>query len=296
MNQDEKPTYFDVEGKTLRITHMSKVLFPEDGLTKAELLHYYMSVAPVLLPHIRGRPLTIKAFPHGIKGRPYYRRHLSKAAPAWLPRVEVEDGQTPVIEDTADLLWVVNQDSVELHPWLSRSQDLEHPDLLLFDLDPGAEVSFEGVCEAASLVNEALVELGVRCFPKTSGSKGIHILVGIEPRYGFKEVHRWVTAVARILTEYHPDVFTTSYARDKRVRKVLLDHNQVGYGRTTVSVYSVRPLAHAPVSTPLTWEEVETGRVSPDQFTIESLPARIEKMGDVMSELTSSRVELPHLP
>ena len=146
----------EVDGKSLRLTHLSKVMFPEDGFTKAELLLYYQTVAPLLLPHLRGRPLTLKAFPHGVRERPYYRRRLASTAPPWLSRVKLEDGAAPVVEDVADLLWVVNQDSVEIHPWLSRKENLNYPDLLVFDLDPGSRLPFQRLCEAATVVKEAL--------------------------------------------------------------------------------------------------------------------------------------------
>ena len=265
MKREEEPLYTEVAGKSLRITHPSKLLFPEDGITKAELLRYYLELAPTLLPHIQGRPLILKAYPHGIAGRPYHRRWLSAQTPFWLSRVELGEGAVPVVEDEADLLWVVNQDSVELHPWLVRRADLLHPDLLLFDLDPGPRVPFERTCEAALAVREALAQLGLESWAKTSGSHGMHVLVGIQPRYAFEEVHTWVIAIARVLTERLPTLFTMDYARSRRESKVLLDHNQVGYGRSTVSIYSVRPLTGAPVSAPVTWEEVAAGLLASRQ-------------------------------
>ncbi len=141
MNQRDESTIVEVDGKSLRLTHLSKVMFPEDGFTKAELLLYYQTIAPFLLPHLRGRPLTLKAFPHGVKERPYYRRRLASTAPPWLSRVEMEDGAAPVVEDAADLLWVVNQDSVEIHPWLSRKENLNYPALLVFGPGPGLSVA-----------------------------------------------------------------------------------------------------------------------------------------------------------
>ena len=288
-------TFVEVAGKSVRLSHLSKVLFPDDGITKAEVLLYYQTIAPVLLPHIRGRPLTLKAFPHGVKGRPYYRRKLAATTPPWVNRVELDDGFGPVVEDEADLMWVVNQDSVELHPWLSRREDLHHPDLLVFDLDPGSRMPFPRLCEAATVLKEALDRLGIESWPKTSGSIGLHVLVGIRPEFDFEEVHTWVIAVARVLTDRRPDLFSMDYTKSRRTEKALLDHNQVGYGRTTASIYSVRPLPLAPVSAPLTWEEVESGKVTADQFTIKTMPKRVESMGDVAVGLTSSDQRLPHL-
>ena len=286
-------TFVEVSGKSLRLSHLSKVLFPEDGITKAEILLYYQSVAPILLPHLRGRPLTLKAFPNGVKERPYYRRRLAATTPEWVSRVELEDGFAPVVEDVADLLWVVNQDSVELHPWLSRREDLQHPDQLVFDLDPGPQMSYLRLCEAAMVVKEALDSLEVASWPKTSGANGLHILVGIKPEFDFEEVHTWAIAIDRVLTERRPDLFSMDYTRSRRTEKVLLDHNQVGYGRTTASIYSVRPLPGAPVSAPVSWDEVESG-VTPRQFNINNLPERLASLGDVAAGLTELQ-RLPHL-
>ena len=284
---------YEVAGKPVRITHPEKILFPDDDITKAELLNYYLQVAPVLIPHIKGRPLTLKAFPHGIAGRPYYRRNLSSQTPSWLSRIELEDASAPIVEDEADLLWVVNQDSIELHPWLSRNDDLSRPDLLVIDLDPGPSVSWGRVCEAAVVVNELLSTLGLRTWPKTSGSKGIHILSGLEPKHRFQDVHTWAIGVARVLVEHRRDLFSVDYAKARREDKVLIDHAQIGYGKSTASIYSVRPLAGAPVSAPLSWEEVSSGLVDPAGLNIRTMPDRLAEHGDLAADLVSCRQELP---
>ncbi len=200
-----------------------------------------------------------------------------------------------MVEESADLLWVVNQDSVEIHPWLSRKENLNYPDLLVFDLDPGAQLPFQRLCEAATVVKEALDALGVISWVKTSGASGLHLLVGIKPEYEFEEVHTWAIAIDRVLVERRPDLFSMDYTRSRRTEKVLLDHNQVGYGRTTASIYRVRPLPGAPVSAPVTWEEVNSGNLSTSQFTIQTMPERVERMGDVASGLITQSQRLPHL-
>lgn len=292
---DPEALLANVDGQTVRVTHLDKVLFPDDGITKAEVLQYYISVAPLLLPHIRGRPLTLKAFPHGIHGRPYYRRQLAETTPAWLSRVELEEGTGPVVRNTADLVWVANLDSIELHPWLSREEDVLHPDMVLFDLDPGPGLPLSRLCEAAIVVRDALSQMGLECFPKTSGSKGIHLLIGIRPDYGFEEARAWVMGVAKALAGHRPDLLTVGYNRAERANRVLLDYNQVGYGRTTASIYSVRPYPRAPVSTPLTWQEVEGATIAPNQFTIRDLPERLNQLGDVAARFLESRQTLTHL-
>jgi bifunctional non-homologous end joining protein LigD len=285
----------EVEGRTVRVTHMDKVLFPDDGITKAEVLQYYLSAAPFLLPHVRGRPLTLKAFPHGIMGRPYYRRNLADSTPAWVSRVQLDEGPGPVIRNLADLVWVVNLDSIELHPWLSREDDLTHPDLVVFDLDPGPNLPLPRLCEAAVVVRDTLRQMGLECYPKTSGSKGIHLLIGIEPAYDFDEARAWVMAVARVLASHRPDLLTAGYSRPERVNRVLLDYNQVGWGRTTASIYSVRPYKGGPISAPLTWAEVEGAKIAPDAITIRNIQERLAKGGDAASGLLKSSQKLPHL-
>ena len=295
MSPLDESVFVEVDGTAVRLTHLSKVLFPADGITKAELIRYYHLVAPLLLPHLRGRPLTLKAFPHGITGRPYYRRHLSSTRPPWLHTVELENEPALVVENVADLLWVVNQDSVELHSWLSRSERLHNPDLLLFDLDPGPQVEFQQTCEGALILREALRQLDIESWPKTSGANGIHVLVGINPEYTFEEVHTWVIAIARVLSRTRPDIFTMDYTRSRRTNKILIDHNQVGFGRTTASIYSVRPLPQAPVSAPVTWEEIESGSVTPGKFAITTMPERISIHGDIAAGLVESHQQLPHM-
>ena len=294
---DEEPLLVDVEGQPVRITHPTKVMFPDDGITKAEILRYYLTVAPALMPHMRDRPVIIHAFPHGTKGRPYHRRWLANQAPSWLSRayVEDEDEYAPVIGTTADLIWVVNQDSVELHPWQSRANHLHEPDLVVFDLDPGQGTPFERTCEAALVIKEVMEQLGLESQAKTTGGKGIHVIAGIEPELDHEVVREWVIRVAGIIREHRGDLFTTDYAHHRRVGKVLLDYNQNGYRRSTAGIYSVRPLPGATVSAPVTWEEVASGKLSPAQFTIVTVPERVERLGDVAAAVSEARQHLPRL-
>ena len=294
---DEAPLHVEVDGQRLRVTHPSKVMFPDEGITKAEVLQYYLTIAPALMPHIRDRPVIIHAFPMGVKERPYHRRWISSQAPRWLSRVHVdeENDDAPVIGTVADLVWVVNSDSIELHPWQSRAAHLRQPDLVVFDLDPGQGTPFERTCEAALVVKEVMDELGLRCQAKTTGGKGIHVNVGIAPDGDHEAVRQWVLKVSTIIREHRSDLFTTDYAHHRRVGKVLLDYNQNGFGRSTAGIYSVRPLPGATVSAPVTWEEVASGELSPAQFTIHTVPERVERLGDVAKDVPGEKQKLPAL-
>ncbi len=294
---DEEPLQVDVDGRTLRITHPSKIMFPDEEITKAEILQYYLTVADTLMPHMMGRPVIIHAFPHGTKGRPYHRRWLANQAPRWLSRAHIEEEgeDAPVIGSVADLMWVVNQDSVELHPWQSRTDHLHEPDLVVFDLDPGQGTPFERTCEAALVIKEVMDQLGLACQAKTTGGKGIHVIAGIEPELDHEAVRQWVITVAAIIRQHRGDLFTTDYAHHRRAGKVLLDYNQNGYRRSTAGIYSVRPMPGATVSAPVTWEEVGSGAISPALFTIATMPERIREQGDIAAAVPNMRQRLPLL-
>ena len=284
-----------IAGKRLRISSLDKAMFPDDGITKAEILDYYLEFAPVLIPHIRRRPLTLLAWPHGIVDHPYYRKWLTDSAPKWLHRTTIEGQETPIVEDEADLMWVINQDSIELHTRLSRADDLERPDLLLFDLDPGPEAGFVKVCRAAIIVRDALKQLGVRSWAKVSGSKGIHLMSPLDMTHDFDQVHEWSEAFAKVLAGQYPDVFTVSYNKDLRGNKVLLDHNQIRKSRNTASIYSIRPLPGAPISAPVAWEEVESAEIEATSFKLTDIRGRIEEHGDLAGELLENSYALPHI-
>ena len=192
-------------------------------------------------------------------------------------------------------MWVVNQDSVELHPWQSRASHLHEPDLVVFDLDPGQGTPFERTCEAAMVIKEVLGTLGLLSQAKTTGGKGIHVNVGIAPTLDHGVVRDWVIRVAELIRAHRGDLFTTDYAHHKRVGKVLLDYNQNGYRRSTAGIYSVRPLPGAPVSTPVSWPEVAAAKITPGQFTIHTIGERIAQLGDVAAALPGTHQQLPPL-
>ena len=278
-----------LDGREVRVSNLDKLFWPSLGLTKRELLAYYLDLSPEVLPYLHGRPLVLKAYPDGADGPYYFRQDLPQYAPAWLRRYETQPvsrrrtKRMPIVEDRASLVWLANQGAIELHPWLSTVAAPERPDYVMFDLDVESVEYFSLALEAASLLRAMLGRLDVQAFPKTSGGNGLHVLIPIATLYSFDETRAWVRAVAERLQQRHPQLVTTSSARQGREKKVLVDYAQNGFGKTTVAPYSVRPRPEATVSAPLSWAEVEAGRVRPADFWIGSLRRRVEEHGDLFT-------------
>jgi bifunctional non-homologous end joining protein LigD len=293
----------DLGGRPVRLTNLDKPFWPELGIMKRDLLQYYADVAPVLLPHIEGRPMVMKRYPHGWSGEFFFMKRTPAHAPEWLETCAVEHGSGNVIDfpvprHTADLLWLVNLGCIDLNPWYSRCDDTDRPDVLHFDLDPVPPAEFGRVREVAVLVREALLELGLPAYPKTTGSKGIHVYVPIVRGPTQKEVWRVAKTIARALEQRRPDLVTAEYrVRNRPPGRVLVDYNQNAWGRTLASVYSVRPTARASVSTPVRWEEVEAGIEIAD-FRLDNVRERLAAVGDLWRPLAwpkRGRVELEPL-
>jgi bifunctional non-homologous end joining protein LigD len=270
------------------ITHPEKVLFPDDGITKGELAAYYEAIAPVLLPYLRGRPVTMERYPSGIGTKGFFQKNVAKGFPEWLERVEVpKKGGTvnhPLVSDVRSLLWVVNQNCITPHAWPSRVPDLRHPDLCVFDLDPAVEDA-EALKAAALAVRNLLGELDLSSWVKTSGSKGYHIFVALEEGTSFRETARFAERVGRLLVERHPDLLTQEFAKVDRKGRILIDTGRNGYSATFAAVYAVRPRQAAPISAPVTWDEIESGTVGPATFTLRNMAMRVEAVGDLWSSL-----------
>lgn len=275
----------DLAGRHVRLTNLGKPFWPELGLTKGDLLHYYASVSPVLLPHLRDRAMVMKRYPHGWNGDFFFMKRAPTPRPSWLRTcsIEHESGNVidfPVIDDLASLLWVVNLGCIDLNPWYARCDDVDRPDYLHFDLDPGS-APFENVVETALLVRDALEKLRMPVYAKTSGSKGIHVYVPIERGPTQKEVWTVAKAIAFELAAQTPKLTTAEYVVAKRPKgRVLLDYNQNAWGRTLASIYSVRPTKHASVSMPITWKELERG-VRIEDFRLDNAVQRLAKKGDL---------------
>ena len=285
--------------RRLEVKNLDKVFFPEAGLTKGDVLDYYRRVAAVMLLYLHRRPLTLLMCPDGLQGTCYYRRKLPPHAPDWFPRVyynpKTKSGHVPLIlvEDAAELLWLVNQAAIEFHHWAARWPELARADLLIFDLDPG-EVGFEAVLQAARLVREQLLALGLDAFPKTSGGKGLHLFVPLKPHPSHDEVRAWAKAFAEKLAE-ETDLIGLPRKKSHAGDRVQIDYAQNGYGRNTAAPYTLRAKPGAPVSTPLFWEEVEKGGFTPADFNLRSVLERLQKLGDPFAELRHRAFSLPPL-
>jgi bifunctional non-homologous end joining protein LigD len=287
--------------RSVRLSNLDKPYWPEAEITKGDLLRYYREVAPTLLPHIRDRPFTMKRYPDGWQGRPFFRKDVANYAPAWVKRVAVrvrspgspQESRTieaPVVNDELALLWMVNTGCIECHTWYSRIDKLDRPDWVVFDLDPSDDVGFAETVEVALLVKEALDTLGLASLPKTSGALGLHVLVPIERRHTFEETRRFATEVARAIAGTHADVATTEWSKAKR-RGVLIDASQNAQGKTIASVYSVRPMPGATVSTPLRWDEVNE-RLDPSIYTMEVVLDRLDRHGDLYEGVLKTKQRL----
>ena len=281
-----------VEDRELTLSNLDKVLFPESGFTKGQLIDYYANVAPVMLPHIQDRPLTMKRYPDGAEGEFFYMKRTPAGAPPWLKTCSIEHGSGsviafPVIDDLGSLLWVINLGCIDLNEWYSRCDDTDRPDYLHFDLDPVKDGStpFSTVRQVALYVHEALAELGIAAYAKTSGSAGIHVYVPIERGPRQKEVWTFAKAFAQTMERMHPDVVTAEYRIAKRPSgRVLVDYNQNAWGKTLASVYSVRPKPRGTVSTPVTWDEIAAG-LEIEDFRLDNIRKRLLEVGDLWSPL-----------
>jgi bifunctional non-homologous end joining protein LigD len=284
----EAPAQLEVAGKTVQVTNPSKLYFAADvKLTKLELVQYYLSVAGGALQGIRDRPIVLKRFVDGAAGEAFYQKRAPDNRPEWLRTVTLSfpSGRTAdevVVDDAAGLAWIVNLGCIELHPHPVRSADLEHPDELRVDLDPGPGVAWDDVRKVALEVRALLDELGMVGWPKTSGSRGFHINVRIHPRWPFSEVRRAALALSREIERRAPTLATSKWWKEER-HGVFLDYNQNAKDRTTASAYSVRPLADARVSTPLSWDEVPD--CNPADFTVRTAPQRFAERGDPHAQM-----------
>ena len=271
------------------ITHPEKVLFPGDGITKGELAAYYESIAPLMLPHIRARPLTMERYPAGIGAKGFWQKDVSRGFPGWLERVEVpkKDGVVhhPLVTDTPSLLWMANQNTITPHVWASRAPRLYYPDVCVFDLDPADDGEPEVLRAVALALRDLLAELGLPTWIKTSGSKGFHILLSLDGTANMGDVARFAHEVGALLVRRDPEHLTLEFAKVDRGGRIYMDTGRNGYSATFAAAYAVRAKPGAPISAPCTWAEVETGVVGPRTFTLRTMAERVRGAGDVWADM-----------
>jgi bifunctional non-homologous end joining protein LigD len=271
------------------ITHPEKIMFPDEGITKGELASYYETIAPVMLPHLRRRPITMERFHRGIAVPGFFQKDVSKGFPEWLERVEVpKHGGTvhhPIVTNTEGLLWLANQNSITIHVWPSRAPNLYQPDICVFDLDPSKPDDLEALRAAALRVRDVMAELGLPSWIKTSGSKGFHIAVPLDGKSDFGTVARFAHTVGQILVKRDPENLTQEFSKADRGGRILVDTGRNGYSATFAATYTVRAKPGAPVSAPCSWEEVERGEVGPKSFTLRMMSRRIAEVGDLWADM-----------
>jgi bifunctional non-homologous end joining protein LigD len=273
------------------LTNLRKVFFPQTGATKGDLLQYYAGVSSYLLPHVKDRAMVMKRYPHGAQGDFFFMKRVPEPHPEWLQtcRIEHRSGNVidfPMANDLASLLWIVNLGCIDLNQWYATCDDINRPDYVHFDLDPGS-APFERVRETALLVRDGLSAFGMTSYAKTSGSKGIHVYVPIVRGPLQKEVWTFAKEFAVAIARHEPELMTAEYRKEKRPPgRVLVDYNQNRWGSTLASVYSVRPTPHASVSAPVTWDEVERG-IEIDDFRIDNMLNRIVNTGDLWAPLAA---------
>jgi bifunctional non-homologous end joining protein LigD len=286
-----------INGRTVKLTNLGKPFWPELGITKGDLLRYYAEVAPVLLPHLNDRAMVMKRYPNGAHGEFFFQKRAPVPRPDWIEICSIEHSSQsiidfPIVRDLASLLWIVNLGCIDLNQWYARCDDVDRPDYLHFDLDPVEGAHFGRVREVALLVHEALDALNIPNLAKTTGSRGIHVYVPIVRGPTQKQVWTFAKEFAQSMARLHPNLITAEYRIAKRPKgHVLVDYNQNAWGRTLASVYSVRPKPRAPVSTPVTWDEIADG-IEIEDFRLDNVPGRFRKLGDLWKPLLQQRGRL----
>ncbi len=276
--------------QAVQVSSLEKVYWPQARFTKGDLLDYYRQIAPVLLPHLKDRPVTLRVYPQGVNGTSYYLRDCPEDAPEWIRRVQYQPKTVshpvtlPLIDTAAGLIWFANQGAIEFHPWGSHAPNLSQPDLAIFDLDPGETASFDAVREASMRLHDMLEQAGVRGYPKTSGGRGLHVFVPLGSGHTFERIRAWVKDMGELLASNYPDLVALAHGATHEGGRVTVDYAQNSLGRNTAAPSTLRAHpAHPTVSTPLTWEELEAASIHPEDLTPRVVLERIERQGDLFA-------------
>ena len=292
----------DVAGRRLTLSNLDKVLYPTAHFTKSEVIDYYARVAPTMIPHLSGRPITFVRYPDGVDGKSFFEKNTPSHAPEWLPTLTLSGGDRddssiindPRIEEPAALVWAANLAAIEIHPGLARAEHIRQPDHVVFDLDPGDGTDIVECCEVALWLREALDALGMESFAKTSGSKGLQVYVPLHTPCDFEQTRAFSLAMAQMIEKWHPELVVTTQEKVKRKEKVLIDWYQNASFKTTVGVYSLRAREHPTVSTPVTWDEVASADTASDlRFEAADVLERIADLGDLWAPMLTLEQALP---
>lgn len=287
-----------VENIEVKLTNLDKVLWPEQGITKGDMINYYVEVYQFIKEYLKDRPLSLKAFPDGIDGKTFYQKNAPDHAPHWLSTYPIYSGHREdainwvLINKLQDLLWVANMASIELHGWFSTVKDIRKPSFAVFDLDPGTKTGFSDAVEVALIIKKFLDQLNLISFIKTSGKSGLHIYLPVEPVYNFKQVKKFLQAIAEMVVELRPQLATLEWRKKDRGGKLYIDYRQNEKGKTIPAPYSLRPTNEATVSAPLLWDELKQN-LDPRQFTMETIKDRLILKGDLWSDLFQTQQKLP---
>ena len=282
----------NVGGREVKVSNLDKLWWPAEGITKGDVIRYYIEIAPWLLPHLRARPLVLTRYPDGPGGESFYQKNTPDYAPPWLRTLPLSAGSGRTIhyclvDDVASLIWIVNSGAFEIHPFLSREGSLDNPDYVVFDLDPMEKATWGDICQIALVLRKALEVWGLMAYPKTSGSTGLQVYVPIKPIYTYDQARAFAFAVCQGVHAVLPEITTLERKIANRDGKLYLDYLQNGRGKTLATVYGVRPKPGATVSAPLTWDEVESGRCHPSDWTIHTLVERVRSQGDLFLAVLS---------
>ncbi len=287
---------FLIGGRSFSLSNLDKLLWPEDHLTKGDLIKYYILAAPFLMEHLRDRPMVFTRYPNGIEGKSFYQKNSPAHLPEWIKTFPLysDDSKRDInyilIEEQAVLAWLANQACIEMHPWLSRISSLEHPDFMVFDLDPSAGSTYDNVITVAQVLHQLLIELGLNSYLKTSGSRGLHIYVPVINLYTYEEIRMFANKIAALVAASTASISTLERSIRARGDKIYIDYLQNGRGKTLCSVYSVRPRPGASVSTPLNWGELPG--VTPADFTIKTIIPRLKEKGDLFAQVLTDKQSL----
>jgi bifunctional non-homologous end joining protein LigD len=298
-NKTSKTNRVEVGGRQLDVSNLDKVLWPETGTTKGEMLSYYARIAPVLVPHLTGRAITLKRFPDGVDGTSFFEKNCPSYKPPWMHTVKMGDVNYCLVDEPATVVWLANLAAIELHPTLAAKPDLGSPTSVVFDLDPGAPADVISCARVSLLIRELLAQLHLKAWVKTSGSKGLQLYVPLNSGATYEGTAPFAKAVAQLLEKRHPDLIVSYQQRAAREGKVLIDWSQNVESKTTVSVYSLRARPEPTVSTPVTWDELDDALSATEAdrlcFEWEDVLDRVERGGDLMAEVLTLEQELPPL-